>query len=483
MALQTRDVNQQMQLNLPSWKFKVSSLGCLDNHPSEIEFKPLTLVCGPNNTGKTWVMYALYGFLTAHSVSRLPELEIVTDALEKDGQYSWNFGEWLQQNSKNITRAIHLATKQRLPRIFNSTQELFKDSRFDWDVSQESLVAFGIERGIDFRLVLGREGNEVLRLVKKPNDGVIQLSLFSQQFPDLKMILADAIIRHLIGLPTRRGVFLMPAERNGLHLFYRELANRRSALFHHAAKKDKDIDIGQLIQDVLRSRYAEPVAHYIDWLNELPETRKRKHGAFHELAEELKKIVGGRYDVDAEGDISFTPYKLKRGDGETPPQMDLHLTSSTVKSLFGLWVYLEYEAQPGDVMMIDEPELNLHPANQRKLARLLARLVNKGLRVVVSTHSDYLVREVNSLIMLSKPHPNRKSLMQEFHYSDDEILSKDKIAAWLFSDRRIVPMHVDETEGIAAKTFDDEIHQLNDTSDRIYYAYKEMKLKKEDGND
>ena len=37
--------------------------------------------------------------------------------------------------------------------------------------------------------------------------------------------------------------------------------------------------------------------------------------------------------------------------------------------------------------MIDEPELNIHPANQRHIARLLARLVNAGMSVVISTHA------------------------------------------------------------------------------------------------
>ena len=52
--------------------------------------------------------------------------------------------------------------------------------------------------------------------------------------------------------------------------------------------------------------------------------------------------------------------------------------------------------------MIDEPELNIHPENQRHIARLLARLVNAGLRIVISTHSDYIVREFNSLLMLGQ---------------------------------------------------------------------------------
>jgi hypothetical protein len=122
--------------------------------------------------------------------------------------------------------------------------------------------------------------------------------------------------------------------------------------------------------------------------------------------------------------------------------------------------------------MIDEPELNLHPSNQRKLARLLARLVNSDLRVVISTHSDYLVREMNSLIMLSRPHPIQQELMARFSYVENELLDSGKVAAWLFSGRRIAPMEIDDSEGINATTFDEQIHQPNDTSDSIYYAYQ-----------
>jgi len=151
----------------------------------------------------------------------------------------------------------------------------------------------------------------------------------------------------------------------------------------------------------------------------------------------------------------------------------LHLTSSTVKSLFGLWAYLEFDAQPGDVLMIDEPELNLHPANQRLMARLLARLVNSDLRVIVSTHSDYLVREINSLIMLSRPASVQAELMQKYEYKKEELLAPGKVSAWLFHERAIKPMAIDDVEGIAAETFDEQIHSLNDTSDGIYYAYQE----------
>lgn len=65
--------------------------------------------------------------------------------------------------------------------------------------------------------------------------------------------------------------------------------------------------------------------------------------------------------------------------------------------------------------MIDEPELNLHPSNQRVIARFLAKLVNSGIRVIVSTHSDYFVKEINSLIMLHGVSENMIEKTKRYH--------------------------------------------------------------------
>ena len=43
-------------------KFKVTNLGCIKS--AEIELGKLTLLSGENNTGKTYLTYALYGFLS-----------------------------------------------------------------------------------------------------------------------------------------------------------------------------------------------------------------------------------------------------------------------------------------------------------------------------------------------------------------------------------------------------------------------------------
>lgn len=123
--------------------------------------------------------------------------------------------------------------------------------------------------------------------------------------------------------------------------------------------------------------------------------------------------------------------------------------------------------------MIDEPELNLHPSNQRAVARLITKIVNNGLKVIISTHSDYFVRELNSLIMLGSSTGDatkKSSLMKKYKIDDASILDSKKVAAYVFDCGTLRPMDV-SSEGIIATTFDDQINELNDSSDDIYYTY------------
>ena len=267
-------------------------------------------------------------------------------------------------------------------------------------------------------------------------------------------------------------IFLMPAERNGLHLFYRELSRRRTGLLHRASREGVDLD--GLLRDVVHSRYAEPIADYIDWLNRLSEIEAPSQPTFHSLAERVKRyLAGGAYGIDPQTDsIQFRPYRTRERTRSTR-RIPLHVTSSAVKSLFALWFYLEYQALPGNILMIDEPELNLHPSSQRTIARLLARLVNAGVRVVISTHSDYIVREFNSLIMLN--HKDALRFRRKYRYHDDEILNPELVGAYVFKDHTIEPSEITAHDGIRADTFDSVIGQINAINDDIYYGIQERR--------
>nr|WP_242516962.1 AAA family ATPase [Corynebacterium mendelii] len=75
-------------------------------------------------------------------------------------------------------------------------------------------------------------------------------------------------------------------------------------------------------------------------------------------------------------------------------ELPVRQTSSTARALCDLLFFITWEADVPSTIIIDEPELNLHPRNQVRLARYLVKLVNLGMRVVITTHSDYIVREL-----------------------------------------------------------------------------------------
>jgi predicted ATP-dependent endonuclease of OLD family len=112
--------------------------------------------------------------------------------------------------------------------------------------------------------------------------------------------------------------------------------------------------------------------------------------------------------------------------------------------------YLEHLAKKGETLIIDEPELNLHPENQRKIAIILVMIANRGIKVIVSTHSDYFVREINNLIMLKAEFQSKTEIMQNYGYNENMLISDKKVSAYLFDDNGIKLMEMDNKEGIIA---------------------------------
>jgi len=62
-----------------------------------------------------------------------------------------------------------------------------------------------------------------------------------------------------------------------------------------------------------------------------------------------------------------------------------------VKELAPLVLYLHYLVAPNDWIIIDEPEMNLHPTVQIEFIEFLAMLVNAGLQVLITTQSPYIL--------------------------------------------------------------------------------------------
>jgi predicted ATPase len=432
-----------------------------------IELNNLTIFTGENNTGKTYATYGVYSLLDKDFRYHLKEINPIIDRLYKDGLYNLDLKEFLDKNYDKIKKEIEVSFSNSLSNIFSANEDEFKKSKITFDLDILEIKEELLKLQHKSTLTIGKD-NVIFEVNKEENSNILKLVLLETETPkdiiseNFKNVLSRFIFDRLFSKS-----FLLPAERTGLNLFYQELSSERTAMFHHIGKAQ--INKMELIKDLIVSRYPQPIADYIDFLNNI-NVLKKSSSEFKDLSLIIQKeILKGKYKVEKDG-IYFMPYKNYANKDNFNDKISLHLTSSTIKTFFSLVFYLEHLANIGETLIVDEPELNLHPENQRKIARILAMIANRGVKVIVSTHSDYFVREINNLIMLKSDFKSKNKIMTKYKYDEKMLISSNKVSAYLFCNNSIEEMEIDEQEGIIAKTFDDVINELNLVSDDIFYT-------------
>jgi predicted ATPase len=433
-----------------------------------IELNNLTIFTGENNTGKTYATYAIYSLLDKDFAYSLKELNPIVEDLYKDGTYNLDLKTFFDSNYKKIKKEVEVAFSKSLSNVFSANEEEFEKSKVTFDLDVDDIKKELLKQEYQSILSIGKKENILCEFSKDPQSLILKIILLDTDVPqDIIKDKLKNVLSHFLFDTLFSKSFLLPAERTGLNLFYQELSSERTALFHNIGK--------QKINRV--SRYPQPIADYIDFLNNINMLRK-SHSSFKDLSIRIQKeILKGKYKVEKEG-IYFVPYKKDANKENYNEKISLHLTSSTIKTFFSLVFYLEHLAQEGETLIIDEPELNLHPNNQRKMARVIAMIANRGVKVIVSTHSDYFVRELNNLIMLKNDFYSKNSIMTKNGYEENMLISSSDINAYLFCNHTVKSMEIDEEEGIIAGTFDEVINDLNAVSDEIYYS-KQRELENE----
>ena len=144
------------------------------------------------------------------------------------------------------------------------------------------------------------------------------------------------------------------------------------------------------------------------------------------LARRLEEgILGGEVlVVDSHAKYPHVVYRPAGWEGDLP----LSRTSSMVSELASVVLYLRYVLRPADLLIIDEPEAHLHPGSQAVLAREMIRWVRSGLRVVVTTHSDWFLEQVANRVGLAAVPEGRRTGIDE----PDVALEADQVGVWLF---------------------------------------------------
>ena len=472
-------------------KFTLEKLGLLDY--AELELGDLTIICGENNTGKTYATYSVFGFLylCAKEGILVENVEIIKDIHKKimllshEGTAQFNL-EKLIDSSEEIFSAASSVYTDRLADIFSTSKHNFKDSSVKVNSSLSNEELHSIIKKSHFKRKV-TSGKIALSFQKNPNEMTLTVTSLVKKdggkpdnkrhvvhlFSDISIQIISEVFSEILPRPI-----IASAERTGATIFKNDLDFARNRLLDEIRREDKIDPIRALMRR--HKDYALPVKLNVEFIRNLESISKNDSFLCEEhpdIFEKFSDIIGGEYKVTRNEGVRFKPKRKT-------VSLSMDESSSAVRSLLDVYFYLRHSIKKGDILMIDEPELNLHPANQRRVARLIARLVNIGIKVFITTHSDYIIRELNTLITLNQDEPHLKKLAENEGYASNELLKAEQVKLYIAEPARIVVSGggrkkkrntltratVTQEDGIDARSFDTTINKMNEIQDEILWG-------------
>lgn len=184
---------------------------------------------------------------------------------------------------------------------------------------------------------------------------------------------------------------------------------------------------------------------------------------FAELADEFDtKMTGGRIKVRLHPRTGTPEIVFEYHDREYP----IHAAASSVAELAPIILYIRHMVKRGSFIIIEEPEAHQHPESQMVMAQFLVRLIRAGANVLVTTHSDYLLESLSHYIRASGATETPKGL------SEMDYLHSQEIGVYLFNPQKdgcsiVEPVEVDSENGIDQEEFSRVVDLLYGFARRI----------------
>ena len=447
---------------------EISYLGAIRKAVIDLQ-KPLTLFCGPNSTGKTYLSYLLYAILENTDY-------VESKGLDKIVKYFSDHKEFTLHRElvEGFIQDVAVSMKTKLGSIFGigdvAVGKLFSQFKLSLILSEGDY-----EKIIDFPCrLISKNGEQEIGIVKDAtSDKVIyQINGENSNIERDSLMELRFMINHFFRLLCFRnfgGVRMLTVERNSIYTFKTELSLGRNELIDRIQQKSgrSELDILDMVNSSSR-RYPLAVRSSLRIANDLENVQKF-NSPYSQVAEQIEKgILQGEVKITRTGDVEFISDKV----GKTK-HLPIHLTSSIVKTMSSLVIYLKHIAHKGDLLIIDEPEMNFHPNVQISLMRIFAMLTKLDLRIIISTHSDYMIREVNNLIMAGTIYSKDSHLIKDLDYDENMLLNKNDIAVKYFNYGKqkrlldVVDVRV-EDDGFAIESIDNTINEQNRITETLF---------------
>ncbi|MBK5201311.1 MAG: ATP-binding protein [Spirochaetaceae bacterium] len=439
-------------------KFGIENLGIIKK--ASFNLNALTIITGDNNSGKTYITEAVYGLLKElRSKLEIHLLEKHIDRLEKNKKVEFLFDEYQDYVIKDINRIVKSYQEDKLYKIFASNKEHFEKSKIIFE-----LISFDFSKSsnLEFKTQLGKysiTNNQKHINIILINDKIEETVKNRIDVKDIWNMAFSVFITEKLF----KKVEYFCAERSSIDQFQLDIDSNRSKLINTLQNND-DIDVNLLLENKT-GKYPLVVSDYINMIRDL---RNNGNNFENKLANSIilkkaNKLIGGNFEV-LNDKFLFHP------NTDSNLQLLLSETSSSVCSLLGLNYFL-FRNLPGSILFIDEPEMNLHPKNQRELARLIVAMMNFGYKVIISTHSDIIIREINTMILFN--YTTNTHILEEEGYSNFEKLDLSKLNCYTTKKNEdnltysLEKIKVNKDTGIEIASFDNTVEEINRIQDRL----------------
>ncbi|KRM90345.1 AAA family ATPase [Liquorilactobacillus cacaonum] len=433
---------------------KIENLGPIRR--ANFSLNNVNVFFGKNNSGKTYLSYLFYGIL---KYVRREEYKFIADnsikIMETDSQgFIIEISEVSTLEDRLISKILKDITENYISittNVFSLPKDEFKD--MELELSEQDLKRLVINNNVDniyeakeksFGLRLSEQG-VYSQLVQsennKANDKVTIVFKYVRE-PSLRLkkeiegeeaaekkvtkksaiLMANKVMQGFFQGSNFFGDVYIPAERNGVNVFREEINAERSNKVSENIKKYPN--------------YPAPISDYIIFLNTVQWIRplfepsdKQRNDDF------LLNVLGGKYVRNKDSQLAFRQlYSITKGGVVKfkKKSYPFNVTSSSIKSLYGMDIYMEVmlnaSGMAKGVLFIDEPEMNLDPFKQVELSKILYELSNRGIKLFISTHSDYIMRAMTNIALSEKIKlKGEASTISTFNFENGEIHGNDKI--------------------------------------------------------
>lgn len=462
----------------PNVHIKVQNFGPIKH--AEIDLRPLTVFVGESNTGKTYLAALIYA-LHQHfeGFSRFPcsdssviSLGFLYRQYHQPAEIQAEMEEEMLETLENLN-----APKRSFK--FSDLPQWMRD-RLESNFTDQENLRNKLKRCFDFSSVSG-----LIRFTGGQNNGMkvglkvleknqilwsFDMSNFGNRLVTDGRVNQDMVLR-----ANGKSIFSKIPDVKSLIQFLRVPQDERANLYYLPAARSAIMQIHGVIASSLIER-ATPTGSerfpeastfsgmIADFLQQIIHYKGRNGSAdpVSSIAKALEDdILHGQIEVKRPVPEGYPEFLYR--PQQTEQVLRMSQVSAMVSELTPLVLFLRGVIRPGDTLIIEEPEAHLHPRAQTEIALTFARLVRAGVRLVVTTHSEWLLQQIGNLIREGE----LKKQDVDTRESGDWLLKEDVGAWWFHADKPVVEIPFDRIEGIEPSDYED-------IADGLYNTFVEL---------